>query len=503
MPAPVRSTEERFRIAVEWAPCAMLMVNEQGRILLVNAQAEELFGYSSKNLVDEPIEILVPETIRGSHSILRESFSSKPKMRALGSGRDFYARRKDGSLFPAEIGLNPIQTGEAPVFLVSIVDVSARKRIESQLRESEERFRIMADTSPVMIWVAGTDKLCNFFNKGWLDFTGRTLEQEAGFGWAEGVHPDDLKRCVETYETAFDARRRFQMEYRLRRHDGEYRWIIDTGVPRFGPAALFEGYIGTCIEVSDFKEEQEKQLALQKLESLRILAAGLAHDFANMQSGIIVLSEGLLENELDSSIAEEIQTIRKIALNGSELVQQLMMYAGADDVHVEPVNLTALIESMLDHVKLSISKRVLLRTNLNPNLPPIQSNAMHLRQLVMNLILNASEAIGENSGMIEVTTSLFKPSETHAGDYLAHLQGAEYVRLAVSDSGCGIREEIRRKIFDPFFSTKVKGRGLGLAIVQGIVRRYGAVLDFKSTPGVGTRFEILFPFTGRGKTHQS
>ncbi|MEH1836814.1 MAG: PAS domain S-box protein [Nostoc sp.] len=132
-----------------------------------------------------------------------------------------------------------------------------RNQAEAALRESEARFRQMADTAPVLLWMAGTDKLCYYFNKPWLDFTGRTLEQEMGNGWAEGVHPDDFQRCLDTYVNAFDAREKFTMEYRLRRFDGEYRWLLGTGVPRLAPTGEFLGYIGSCVDIHDRKLTEE------------------------------------------------------------------------------------------------------------------------------------------------------------------------------------------------------------------------------------------------------
>ena len=138
-------------------------------------------------------------------------------------------------------------------FMVLAVVVEERKRAGHALRESEERFRLMADTAPALIWMSGTDKLCTYFNKPWLDFTGRSMDSELGNGWAEGVHGEDLRRCVDTYTQAFDRREEFRMEYRLRRHDGEYRWILDIGVPRFDQERSFVGYIGTCIDLTDRK----------------------------------------------------------------------------------------------------------------------------------------------------------------------------------------------------------------------------------------------------------
>ena len=137
-----------------------------------------------------------------------------------------------------------------------------RQRAEAALRESEERFRNMADTAPVMIWVTGPEKSFTFVNKTWLTFTGRTLEQELGDGWASGVHPEDLGRCYEIFSAAFDARRDFKLECRLRRADGEYRWFLCSGVPRFAPGGDFAGYIGSDIDITDLQsEERFRQLA--------------------------------------------------------------------------------------------------------------------------------------------------------------------------------------------------------------------------------------------------
>ena len=158
------------------------------------------------------------------------------------------------------------------MFLAAVIE--ERTKGNAQLRESEERFRVVADAAPVLIWMAGVDKLCTFFNKPWLEFTGRSIEQELGNGWAEGVHPDDLQKCLEIYTQAFDARQPFVMQYRLRRNDGEYRWVSDQGVARHTAQGGFAGYIGSCVDVTELMRQEE---ALREFEERVVLAAQAAH----------------------------------------------------------------------------------------------------------------------------------------------------------------------------------------------------------------------------------
>jgi two-component system, cell cycle sensor histidine kinase and response regulator CckA len=358
-----------------------------------------------------------------------------------------------------------------------------------QLRESEARFRNMADTAPVLIWVSGPDKDCTFFNKGWLTFTGRTMEQELGKGWADNVHPDDMDHCWDTYSSSFDGRSNFQMEYRLRRADGEYRWLVDKGVPRFGPGGVFAGYIGSCVDMTDIKLAHEEDLNRQKLETVGLLASGIAHDFNNLLGVVLANSEMALDELAEDSASEtELKSIRDAALRGAEIVRQLMSYAGKEEETQELVDVSAVVEDMLELLKVSVPKRVKVETDLGRKLPPVRANPAQIRQIVMNLFYNASEAIGDGAGVIQVTAGQVNVAASGG------IAAGDYVQLDVSDTGRGMTPEVQARVFDAFFTTKSgSGHGLGLAAVHGIVESLHGTIRVLSTPGEGTRFEISLP----------
>ena len=279
--------------------------------------------------------------------------------------------------------------------------------------------------------------------------------------------------------------------------NGEIIWInLTASLIRDREGEPIHG-LAMVEDITEVKRTQEEALARQKLESIGVLAGGIAHDFNNLLGGILAQTESIEQDLPEGSPQiEELHRIKEAAIRGSEIVRELMIYSGQDKADLEPVDVARLVEEMLELLKVSVSKHAVLKTDLPKDLPAVRGNAPQLRQLVMNLVINASEAIGETDGAIRVTLSRVAPGQDLASNDAANWRQSDYLRLEVSDTGSGMTEETQARIFDPFFTTKFAGRGLGLAVVQSIVSSHGGAINVVSAPGQGTTFQIDLPCTG-------
>ncbi len=493
----LRASEERFRAIFHQAAVGDAQVDLDGRVSMVNDRYCEVLGYTREELLgSDQVERIHPDDRAGVWAnrrllLVGGSASYSMEIRSI---------RKSGAVAWIRLYESLVRDGKGSpqCSIVVIEDITERRQSELTLQESERRFRNMADSAPVMIWVAESDQRCTFFSQGWLSFTGSTMEQALGSGWADRIHPDSREHCQSNFASAFATHSAFQTECRLRRADGEYRWVLATGSPRFEPDGAFAGYVGSCTDITDIKAAQEESLARQKLEGLGVLAGGIAHDFNNLLGSILATSE-LVSADLPpgSPASEGIASIKNVADRAAEIVRQMMAYSGQENTIFEPLDLSELVKDMLQLLSVSISKRAQLIVDLPENLPAVRANAAQIRQVVMNLITNASEALEERGGEISVALTHIHPTPPRYAGMAAEVTEIDHVRLTISDAGSGMADDIRARIFDPFFTTKFAGRGLGLAAVRGIIRDHGGAINVFSIPGEGSRFEVLLPCTAQ------
>ncbi|MBU1249038.1 MAG: PAS domain S-box protein, partial [Proteobacteria bacterium] len=245
--------QQRYFDLYDLAPVGYCSISEQGLILKANLMVATLLGVNRGALVKQRFSQFILKDDQDNYYLHRKQLFKNGEPQSF----ELQMVKADGTPFWAQLEAVAAQNddGESTCRVV-ISDISERKRSDELLRESELRFRSLADNGQALIWTATPDKLCDYFNEPWLAFTGRTLEQEVGNGWADGVHPDDFSRCLEIYVTAFDARQSFSMEYRLRHHSGEYRWIVDSGTPRHDSQGEFLGYIGHCLDIDGIKQAE-------------------------------------------------------------------------------------------------------------------------------------------------------------------------------------------------------------------------------------------------------
>ena len=409
---------------------------------------------------------------------------------------EYRITRPDGSIrWIATHGRVELDERGKPVLARGVSrDVTERKIAEEELRESEARFRTVANAAPVMIWMSGPDKLCTFFNKGWLDFTGRSLEQELGNGWAEGVHREDIDRCLDVYQNSFNARESFTMEYRLRRSDGEYRWLLDSGTPRFASDGAFLGYIGSCIDITERKAAEEE--ARRRREQVELLGrvsllgemtASLAHELdqplAAILSNATAAMQYLEQGKLDPEQLQEILTdVVGDGRRAHDIMHNVRSAIKKGSAIRGRINLNDVVKAVTHMVHLDAAAHFCkVEMSLARNLPAIEGDPSQIQQVLINLVRNAFDAMRDTppSGRkVEIAT-------TYNGDGT--------ICVAVRDYGSGIPEPTLERLFEQFFTTKEEGLGMGLAIVRSIVEAHGGSIAAENADGGGARFHFRLP----------
>jgi PAS domain S-box-containing protein len=499
-----KQTEEALRDAlqkltfhVENSPLAVVEWNCDFRVARWSPEAEKVFGWQAEEVIGKhPTEwqFVFSEDVKAVNAIMAKLVNSEEQRNISRNGN----YTKDGTVVYCEWYNSALldEAGNLVSALSLVLDVTERKQMEEALRESETRFRMMADNVPALIWMSDVNYNGTFFNKAWLDFTGRSLEQELGNGWLESVHPDDLRRCLDTYKSAFNTRQQLRVEYRLKRADGNYRWVLDTGIPRFTPDGSFAGYIGSCIDITERKQAEEEILnALAKEKELSELKSRFvsmtSHEFRTPLS-IILSSSELLEyygeRWTQDERLEQLHLIQSSVHQMTQLLNDVLTLGRADagrlNFNPAPLDLIEFCRAIVAEIQLTASSgQKIVFTSQYQSLSACMDEKL-LRQILNNLLSNAINYSPENSNIY------FKLAS----------QDGEAV-LEIQDEGIGIPLADQSRLFEPFHRgtnvSNIKGTGLGLAIVKKCVDLHQGRMIVASKIGLGTTFQVALPLNSR------
>jgi PAS domain S-box-containing protein len=430
-----------------------------------------------------------------------------------------------GPLEPQQLRWRDVQPFLLPLTAIAVAALGVllwQRRLLRQLsrqahaiRQNEERLRLVFEGSQDGFWDWEVASNRVLRSPRWASMLGYTPEEigPAREEFQNLIHPDDKARILADEKLTWEGKNQFSHELRLRAKSGDWKWILDRGKvvarnPATGEPLRITG-THTDITARKLAEEeagklQRKMQEAQKLESLGVLAGGIAHDFNNLLTVILGNSAlARLEPGVSAANLARLENVATAADRAAELCRQLLAYAGQGSFSIMRLNVNDLVTETTRLLEMSICKQARLEFALAPALPRIEADASQIRQIIMNLVINASEAVEGKPGAIRLTTHVVVLPQPGVGDAGSATMVApgDYVCMEISDSGAGMTPEVLARIFDPFFSTKFTGRGLGLAAVLGIVRTHGGTLKVQSTPGHGSTFRVYLPVSQKQTVH--
>ena len=468
----LRKSEEKFAKAFRSGPDAVVLATiKESRCVEVNDTFERVTGYRREEAVGRTIvELgLLEEPARLAELV--------DALMARGSLREVECRfrMRSGEIRIALLSAELIEIGGELCSMSVLSDITERKLAERELRESEERFRILADSGAVMMWMSDTDKACTYFNRPWLEFTGRSLQQELGDGWADGVHPDDLQRCLATYGKAFDERLPFTMEYRLRRNDGVYRWIRDAGTARFLPDGSFAGYIGCCIDIHDQKEAEmtRRELAgrlISAQEAERARIARELHDSIGQSIALLGIQMQRAGRPVPGAPGQTYPGINELYPKLKEIGNQISHLS--HQLHSSELEFLGLCVAVKGFCR-EFSEQYHIKVDCVCKDVPVQIDpnvALSFLRVVQEALHNVAKHSGASNVKVEVAAT------------------ASEMSLLVSDDGAGFDVDKARST-----------AGLGLISMRERMHLAGGEFEISSTPGSGTTIRAHAPLTAPAK----
>jgi len=494
----LRESEQRYHSLFMNNHAVMLLIHpETGQIIDANPAACSFYGYSRNELMTKKITDINILSTEQTHKEMKKAQSRQTRYFL------FKHRLASGEARDVEVYSGPIMVGGEDLLYSIIHDITDRRRAQEALKESEERFRTLVQNS--------SDVIVIIDEKGLFAYESSSVQRVLGYkkGYLLGktpayfTHPDDIEQVLNDLDEVFSGTNPgTPTEFRFRKADGTWIYLEAIGKNLLDYPGI-NGIVITARDITSRKKIEQERLEMerrllhaQKLESLGVMAGGIAHDFNNLLMAILGnLDLALLDISAVSRSHTYIEHARSAGHKAADLTNQMLAYSGRGKFDLKAFDMSEIVEEMVHLLKTAITKTITLNLQMDRDLSPIMADPGQVQQIIMNLIVNASDAIDEKPGIITITTGMQECDEAYfiQSQLKNKPHPGLYVYLEVRDTGCGMDKQTKEKLFDPFFTTKFTGRGLGMAAVLGIVEGHKGSITVESEPGEGTTIRVLFP----------